>query len=600
MNLELSQQEERLLRAALNPEATVAVKAWEEWAAEVRLEEAPYSELRMLPPVWAHLNRIAPLLKLPNKLRGKARSTFTQNRLMAHETLPILREMSLHAQVLLTKGIAMCVRFDAWSSRAMGDIDVHVPIATLTKVCEILSQSGWVPHYGMTWASLEHRSSLRRNSWNMAKGHAQLDLHWRIVDGPAEDWFTRNMWESAEPAKLLGHFLLLESPEFAFFTSLNHGFNFGTRADAVQTVIDAASLLPICRRDRLITLLKKAHLGEPLRQVTAMLKRAGLSETVSRIAEDYRDLLEKTNVVACEAQVKEAGSSIKCAVDMNRDNNSSPTYASLEKAVLRRPALYWMWQKLGHRAGIERLLVRLSGPLSKPLAWSGTFKDDYDLRECEVMDQIAGPGWGWPEPGRTCFWSDRADARLLLPLRHIGDHLLVLGLAQTRFDSPNACVNVFANGILLATINCRERLSTSEYCLLVPRWVLFGPWVELSLRPKSYLGDEAVSSSNYFLKRSLPVRRLRVRDMRQMSDFLSGDYVPQLYLTILKGQEPQSTKFVRIRERIEKSPFRNSPQIPSDFDPFLYILSHPDLFEHEVDPYEHFANHGKDEGRLWR
>src|SRR5271166_2889406 len=230
MNLELSQQEERLLRAALNPEATVAVKAWEEWAAEVRLEEAPYSELRMLPPVWAHLNRIAPLLKLPNKLRGKARSTFTQNRLMAHETLPILREMSLHAQVLLTKGIAMCVRFDAWSSRAMGDIDVHVPIATLTKVCEILSQSGWVPHYGMTWASLEHRSSLRRNSWNMAKGHAQLDLHWRIVDGPAEDWFTRNMWESAEPAKLLGHFLLLESPEFAFFTSLNHGFNFGTRA----------------------------------------------------------------------------------------------------------------------------------------------------------------------------------------------------------------------------------------------------------------------------------------------------------------------------------------------------------------------------------
>ena len=83
--LQLSQQEERLLIAAINPDATVAIKAWEEWAAEARLEEAPYSELRLLPAVYAHLRRIAPSLSLPNKLQGKARSTFTLNRLFAHE-----------------------------------------------------------------------------------------------------------------------------------------------------------------------------------------------------------------------------------------------------------------------------------------------------------------------------------------------------------------------------------------------------------------------------------------------------------------------------------------------------------------------------------
>jgi hypothetical protein len=51
---------------------------------------------------------------------------------------------------------------------------------------------------------------------------------------------------------------------------------------------------------------------------------------------------------------------------------------------------------------------------------------------------------------------------------------------------------------------------------------------------------------------------------------------------------------------MENSPFRNSPEIPSDFDPVMYVLLYPDLLEHEVDPYEHFANHGKREGRMWR
>ena len=129
--------------------------------------------------------------------------------------------------------------------------------------------------------------------------------------------------------------------------------------------------------------------------------------------------------------------------------------------------------------------------------------------------------------------------------------------------------------------------------------MLFGPWVELSLRPKPYLGDKAVSSTNYSLKRSLPVRRLRVLDMQQMSDFLSGDYVPQLYLTILKGQEPQSGKFERIKRRMENSPFRSDHEIPPGFDPILYVLSYPDLLERELDPYEHYVKHGRHEGRLW-
>jgi hypothetical protein len=600
ISLELTRQEQQLLSAALNPDATVAVEAWEKWAGEVRLEEAPYSELRMLSPVYEHLNRIAPSVKLPNKLRGKARSTFTKNRLLAHEALPILREMSRHTQVLLTKGIAMCVRFDAWSSREMGDIDIQVPQAAFAKVCEILSQSGWIPHYGMTWASLEHRSSLRRNSWNLAKGHAQLDLHWRAADGPSEDWFTCKMWESAEPAELLGHPLLLLSSEFSFFTSLNHGFNFGTRADAVQTVIDATSLLPVCRPDRLIPLLKKANLSEPLRQVAEMLKSAGLAKLISRIADDYREVLDTTSAVACKAQVKgEASSSTNGETDVKQAVDPSLTSAKREKALLRHPALYRLWEMLGRDPRIERLLMRLSGPLSRPLAWSGAFKEDYDLRDCAVMDQVAGPGWGWPEPGRVCFWSDRADARLLIPLRHMGDQLIVLGLAECRLYSPNRRINVFMNGFHSGVIDVKERLEMSEYCFLVPRRLLFRPHVEISFRPQPYEGERGMPPSSYWLMRSIPVRRLRVIDIPHLNTVFNEEFSPLRVEMLNAKPNPQGSKLERIKWKIETSPFRNDTRLPSGFDPAVYVLFHPDLIEHEVDPCHHFIHHGQAEGRSW-
>jgi hypothetical protein len=87
--------------------------------------------------------------------------------------------------------------------------------------------------------------------------------------------------------------------------------------------------------------------------------------------------------------------------------------------------------------------------------------------------------------------------------------------------------------------------------------------------------------------------------MRQMSEIFSGYSVPQLYFAILKEEEPQASKFARIRKRIEESPYRSASEIPTGFNPVLYVLSYPDLFEHEVDPYEHYMRHGIHEGREW-
>lgn len=267
--------------------------------------------------------------------------------------------------------------------------------------------------------------------------------------------------------------------------------------------------------------------------------------------------------------------------------------------MLNRPLRYRLWEILWRRASIERLMLRLGGPLSTPLSYSGTTRDEYDLRDCAVLDEIAGPGWAWPEPDHTGFWSDRADARLLIPLRRISDHLIVLGIAESRLYSLNARLKVFANGMYLAPLDLRERLSVSDYCLMVPQRALFGPWLELSLRPQHYLGHGTYYGRDYQLARGAPLRRLRIYDMPRLSEVFSGQHVPQLLYTLLQADQPQASKFERIRKKIETSQYRDSRDLPADFNPLVYVLSYPDLFEHEVDPYEHFLQYGRWTGRPW-
>ena len=334
-----------------------------------------------------------------------------------------------------------------------------------------------------------------------------------------------------------------------------------------------------------MTLLNRTDLMVQCWDLFAMLEKLGLAELISRLSV----LRRSTSNTAVKPALAQSRSSIPAAA---RGRGT-------EAAVLRYPNLYRLWEALGRKARLERLLLRWTGPFSKPLAYSGAFKEDYDLRDCAVIDQVGGPGWGWPEPEHTCFWSDRADARLLIPLSDQSDHLIVLGIAEHRLDSPNARIAVFASGSYLATFDFTARMATSEYCLFVPRHIIFGPWVEISLRPQPYLGENNDAPGGYSLSRSVPVRRLRVFDMRQMSDIFSGYSVPPLYFSILKEEEPQATKFARIRKRIEESPYRNASEIPTGFNPVLYVLSYPDLFEHEVDPYEHYMRHGIYEGREW-
>jgi hypothetical protein len=562
---DISEGEQALLNAALNPDSTVAVASWQGWAGRVVIETAPMNELRLLLPVYDHLSRVAPEIELPNKLRGKARANFSKAQFLAYATLPIIQELSLHSPVMMTKGMAMCVRFNAWSWRPMLDIDVYVPRRAADNAFNILAERGWTPHHGMTWPSLRHRSSFRRDSWNFTKGRAEIDLHWRMKAGSLENWLARQMWKSGEQFEYSGQPLLLQSPEFAFISSLNHGFLQGSHSDVLQTVIDTAWLLSICKAEELAHLISKAELSEPFRRLAAILAGVGLSNMAPLV-----ELSEKAK------RSKSANFPFRRA---------RPT----ETAMLRRPWLYRLWSALGRKARLERRLLRWTGPFSKPLTPAPP-RTEYDLRDCAVLDEVAGPGWSWPEPDKSCFWADRADARLLVPLRKIDDHLLVVTLADQRIGSPNRSIDVFANGLYVA------KLMDSACAVMITRSMLFGRWVELSFRASSYLGDR----QEYPATLTFPVRKLRILSRQDITQVFSGHNVTQLQLRLLRGEEPHTSKLARIMATIENSSYKKAERLPPDFDPLLYVLSYPDLFEHEVDPYEHFSQHGWAEKRLWR
>lgn len=487
-DLALSGREADLLHAALSADRATATKAWESWNGSVVLEDAPHAELRLLPTVHANLSRIAPDFSLPAKLRGKARATFTFNRLIGHESLPVLRALAGALPVMVTKGHAFCAQFNAAAFRQTGDVDIQVRYRNLRQAIDIFTGLGWTPKYGLTARSLKFRTPLRRNSWNLTKGKGDIDLHWRLLDCDRAGRLAERFWGSAVRRGFLGLDVMMPSPEFSIVGSLHHGFREGTRADMLQALVDCWHWLPLCDRTRLADAL-------------------ALSGT--------RDLLQhlKTAFEAAKLPPGERGPGLREATLPQREPVRAKQRIRSDKFVLRHRRMYRMWEQLGRGPLLERLMLRYFGPISKPLSPSADPRAEYDLRCCAVIDEIGGPGWGWPEPEHTCFWSDQADNRLLLPLPAMRDYLAIFSVSGAARTSPKPDVWVFVNGRRSQKLKLRSTSQTA-FPILVPRAHLFGPWVEFSFRPNDF---DTGPSTRYWERRSLPAVGLRIMTMEKVA-----------------------------------------------------------------------------------
>lgn len=572
MKILFSPQEIDLLQAALNQHPEAAYVSWQRWLASTKIDQAPHSELRILPAVYANLSLLGFASTLPEKLKGKARATFTQNTILLNAVLPAIQALNnAGIPVLLCKGIDLCTRFNNWSQRSMGDVDFYIPPEMLTQTCIILENDNWIPQYGMTWDSLKWRSSLKRESWNLRRKHGDLDLHWSLTPGPSSELLFNQLWQSAQEMYLKGVTVYTPTPEFSLMLILQHAFVFGTKSDALQALIDIAKLQTQVNDVMLQPLLRTAGLDKLYIQVTKTI--TCIQTNTPPLAQNSKNL---NNTLTIE--------------------DTLPIFTSQkpEISLVCYPKIYRAWQTLGYSPIIERYLLRLLGPMSKPLAPSSCTSLDWDVRECQILDTISGPGWSWPEPEHTCFWSDRPDARLLLPTLKKSHYLLVINLGEHWKGRPNYEVEVYANGYLL---DCLPLDHHCQAVFWIPQSILIGNWVEISFRPKHFHKEMQTRPTRV----CVPLRQVRLISSEDAADFFEKTASPNgLMQSVLNQEEPYYGQFLTIRSKILTSPERHSKDLPPHFDPLYYVLLNPDLFYAQVDPYAHYIHHGKSEGRAWK
>jgi len=590
--MQISDREQLLLTAALHRDEAVALASWHEWQGSITLEEAPYPEARLLPAVYARLSRMKAPPVLPEKLRGSARATFTQNMLHARECLPALRDLAAECRVMALKGLAHCARYGTWSSRPMGDVDVLIELRSLERACRHLAERGWQPKYGMTWTTLVHRSALKRDSWGLTRDRADVDLHWRVMEAEDEGELERIVWETAQTVEVLGRRIAIPSSEVALISCINHGFRSGSHGDTLQAIVDAHALLKDCNPDSTAMLVDRFGLADEF---------LSLLEALSRLGAATKGHDRRVEGRSTPPQRRRLATRLPWQIDLLLQRRASRVpRARFEGSLLTHPRAYRAWEAVGRPKLLEPLFLRVAGPVTRPLKGCAKPRNHYYPNACEVMDEVGGIGWSWPDTNRDCVWSDRADARLLLPVRRGADHLLVASFSERRVLSSAPNFDVFVNGRRLARIDFRDHPDVASYVVQVPKRIIFSDWVEVSFRPLDYTSQD-VAVSSYASRLSVPLQRLGVVRLDELAGkFFDENPIPTLYEHILKEEEPYFSKFQNIREKIASSPFSGSADLPDGFDPIRYVLYYYDLLMAEVDPFEHYLRWGRSEGRVWR
>lgn len=136
--------------------------------------------------------------------------------------------------LILLKGIVLAnTVYESIGLREMNDIDVLGHPADLTRIADILAESGYMPvqpvDVDIAMQTGHHLPRLIKN------GFAGFEIHWNLTRaGESYSIDPRGLWERAVPMQIAGRETLMLSPEDLFLhvclhTSYQHPFIFGLR-----------------------------------------------------------------------------------------------------------------------------------------------------------------------------------------------------------------------------------------------------------------------------------------------------------------------------------------------------------------------------------
>ena len=210
-----------LLQANLAPEDR-AVRAWRDWLRVRCLDDATWSEVRLLTPLARRIATLDSSSPLRPRLEGMAKSYWTQTQLAIRDSASAIDVLSSAGiDCLLLKGAAYYAEGLAPARRRiMGDIDILVPHDAVAIASDRLCEAGWSAELVELFARDEAAISQ-----NYRKGEfGDIDLHRHVFHFSRRDReLDVALWENARSGRLAGRHVLMPSVADSIVISVAHG-----------------------------------------------------------------------------------------------------------------------------------------------------------------------------------------------------------------------------------------------------------------------------------------------------------------------------------------------------------------------------------------
>jgi Uncharacterised nucleotidyltransferase len=212
-----------LLQANLASDDT-AVRAWRDWLRARCLEDATWSEARLLAPLARRIATLDPNSPLRSRLEGLAKAHWTQTQVVIRNSISAL-DVLTGIDCLLLKGAAYYAEGLAPARRRiMGDIDILVPPDAVIMASNRLREAGWSGERAESFVRDEAQISANY----LKREFGDIDLHRHLYHFCRRDSdLDLALWKNARPASLGGRRALIPSVADNIVISVAHGIGNG-------------------------------------------------------------------------------------------------------------------------------------------------------------------------------------------------------------------------------------------------------------------------------------------------------------------------------------------------------------------------------------
>lgn len=237
----------RLVYAAVGADEAKAVQALRDWLNSHDLDDAVFSEHRLLAAIVERFgSAISDLPEYP-RLTGLQRQIWTKSRMAAREAVGALTKMDeAGLKVVLLKGAARIAKNpEEQKSRTAYDVDILLSEHDFPSAAGILFSDGWQSDRGESRKALEARLMSLRNR-NFVKGRfGDIDLHRSAYPKAfANVTADASLFSGLQPARYFDVPVFLPGPEERLAIAIAHGVrDAGSEAGHSDWLIDCARIL---------------------------------------------------------------------------------------------------------------------------------------------------------------------------------------------------------------------------------------------------------------------------------------------------------------------------------------------------------------------